>query len=169
LSPTNLGEKYRKGIYSRADACPIEYLADGSRAGNWAYPHEEDVSDGWKPGKHRHAMHMPRWASRLTLNVTEVKVERLQSISDDDAWSEGVCSAVEADDRKNGKPAWGDIPNHYRRLIVDQNFGGPAKAFNWLWDTLHGRDSWEANPWVVAIGFRVARGNIDILSQKESA
>lgn len=171
LSPKKLGERYASSIYGRAEACPVVRIADAHRSGRWAGADDESAVDAWKPGKHRQAMHMPRWGSRLTLAVTSVKVERVQEISDDDAWAEGVCSAVEADDIANGKPAWGGIPNHYRRLIVEQTFGGPAKAFNWLWDGLHRKPGhrWEDNPLVVATTFRVLRGNIDSLPQERAA
>jgi hypothetical protein len=70
----------------------VEFVADGAR---------------YFDGKHRQGMHMPGWASRLTLLVEDVRIERLQAIGEADAWAEGVCSAAEAADQQNGKPAWG--------------------------------------------------------------
>lgn len=88
----------------------------------------------------RPSIFMPRWASRLTLNVTGVKVERLQEISEDDAKAEGVRAPV------NVSPDLGSTH-------VD--------GFGDLWDEIHGEGSWDANPWVVALTFTVEQGNID--------
>ena len=88
---------------------------------------------GWersKPGRWKSSIHMPRWASRLTLLVTEVRVQRLQGISEEDAIAEGML------------PQWGPTA---------------AFAFRRTWESLHGPGSWEANPWVAAISFEVAR------------
>ena len=85
---------------------------------------------------------MPRWASRLTLTVTEVRVKRLQEISETDAQTEGVESVTVED---TPRPAAWSLRQDYSRL----------------WDSLHGHDAWEANPWVVAVSFDVRKGNID--------
>ena len=95
------------------------------------------------------SIHMPRWASRLTLVVTATKIERLQDISGPDSIAEGVecptCTAM-------GKSAC-------NRLGCFASQG----AFAELWSRLHGRESWDANPEVVAITFAVHRCNIDNL------
>ncbi len=82
------------------------------------------------------SIHMPRWASRLTLTVTEVRVQRLQQISEADAVAEGV---------------------------TDQDVGGARGVFSRLWNSLHGSGAWDANPWVCAMTFTVYRCNIDAL------
>ncbi len=94
------------------------------------------LSDEWaKPHlKLRPSIHMPRWASRLTLTVTEVRVQQLQEISAADVAAEGVEVL------------------HYI---------GPISPFRDLWNSLHGPDAWDANPWVVAVSFTVRQGNID--------
>ena len=71
---------------------------------------------------------MPRWASRITLEITEVRVERLQDISEDDARAEGV--------------EYEDCWTTYRQ------------AFEGLWCKINGSGSWDANPWVWVIEFR---------------
>jgi len=105
------------------------------------------------------SIHMPREFSRLTLHVEGVKVERLQEISEEDAWAEGVCSAVEDGQRSK----FGEVSAEDRRAIVTGIIGGGAHAFNWLWDGLHTNPGarWQDNPFVVALTFRVIRGNID--------
>lgn len=88
------------------------------------------------------SIHMPRWASRLTLIVTGVKVERLQDISDADARAEGVDAISMVDvPRQAAWSARGD--------------------FAQLWNKLHGADAWNENPFVVALTFRVIKANID--------
>lgn len=88
----------------------------------------------------RVSIHMPRWASRLTLTVTDVRVERLQDISEEDARDEGV--------ERIKFPEHGD-------------WGWPQRKFAELWTSINGPTSWEANPWIVAVSFDVRKGNID--------
>lgn len=123
----------------RSPWAPIEYVADGAR-GNWE-PHVGDI------GRYRHAPFMPRWASRLTLVVTDVRVERLQEISEDDAVAEGV---------ENDTDGWRDY-----LFPGTQCCASARDSFRTIWDSLHGTGSWDANPWVVAITFTVHLINID--------
>jgi hypothetical protein len=136
ISPSVLGERYRAGIRRDAAACPVLCLADGHRQGGWADPAEEAESDGWKPGHHRQAMHMPRWASRLTLVVDDVRVERLQAISRDDALAEGLAFASNAIEE-----FWRWPEPHHENLRLS-----PPAAYRHLWTELNGPDAWEANP-----------------------
>jgi hypothetical protein len=108
------------------------------------------------PGKLRPSIHMPRWASRLTLVVEDVRPEQLQSISDTDARDEGV-------NRRSPKvrQMWlfGADQAEVERIYL--------RACPWefrdLWNSLHAADGerWEDNPEIVALTFRVERGNID--------
>lgn len=101
-----------------------------------------------EPGRIRASMHMPRWASRLTLFVQDMRVQRLQEISEADAIAEGVkLIGIEY-----GVPGVRETWNEKHCAVA---------AFRALWESLHGAGSWAANPWVVAVTFRVARGNID--------
>lgn len=90
----------------------------------------------WSP-----SIHMPRWASRLTLTVTDVRVERLQGISEADARAEGVF-----------------VPE---AQYAQQGSRAPVLAYGALWTDLNGDGAWEANPWVAAYTFTVERRNID--------
>lgn len=91
------------------------------------------------PGKTRVSIHMPRWASRIELEVTEVRMQRLQEISEGDAQAEGA-------------PSWpgaaalaGTYGTNHRANFID------------LWDSINGERpgcSWDANPFVWAISFR---------------
>lgn len=110
------------------------------------YRADDSTTDGeidrWRP-----SIHMPRWASRLTLAVTDVRVQRLQEISEDDAAAEGVI--MDADGR-----AWG--------LLARDLFAG-------LWLDIHGPGAWEANPWVVALTFTVHHRNVDAMPRSPEA
>lgn len=88
------------------------------------------------------SIHMPRWASRLTLTVTDVRVQRLQDISEEDAVAEGV-DAISME----------DVP---RQAAMSRR-----SDFGALWNSLHGAGAWDANPWIIALTFTVQRGNID--------
>jgi hypothetical protein len=97
------------------------------------------------------AIHMPRSASRITLTVTEVRRQRLQEISEDDAIAEGVCHWIaEQEGYRSAEAA-------FARVI----YGSCTKAFSHLWETIHGADSWETDPEVIALTFTVSARNID--------
>jgi len=116
--------------------------------------------DGGDYEKPRPGMHMPRWASRLTLTVTDVRVERLQDISEQDAWAEG-CAKGAPDDVGGFFPAEEADPSGV-------GYRGWDNARDWyadLWDQINGEDAWEANPWVAAYTFTVEHGNIDQLAR----
>lgn len=104
-------------------------------------------------GKLRPGIHMPRWASRLTLTVTDVRVERLQDISAADAIAEGVTPL------SSGRYHCG----HDDEGQVTAK--SPVTAYAWLWDSINGEGAWQANPWVVAYTFTVERRNIDGVGQ----
>lgn len=95
-------------------------------------------------------IHMPRWASRLTLIVTDVRVQRLQEISDDDARAEGVLP---------------DGFEGYRGHEGTIGYPTAIWAFRHIWNSIHGPDAWDANPWVAAISFTVHRCNIDTMEE----
>ena len=107
----------------------IEYLADGERE---------------LGGKTRVSLFMRRWMSRITLVVTDVRIERLQDCSEEDAIAEG-CDAAP--------------------VVMRNDYLSPPETFKAgyrkLWDQINGAGSWEANPWVVAISFDVEQRNID--------
>lgn len=98
------------------------------------------------------SIHMPKWASRLTLTVTDVRVERLQDISEEDARAEG-CPVT-----WDGKPYDPPPPE------VDSWQGYGRYSYCLLWSKINGPGSWDANPWVACYTFTVHRGNIDEVS-----
>ena len=119
------------------------HAADGTIVGYNGHNPTDYVGDC---AAHRHpSIHMPRWASRITLDVTAVRVERLQDISEDDAVAEGAFK---------GK-ATGRVFNN----VTAMRLGGPQwkNARDWfadLWESINGSGSWSANPWVSVTTFR---------------
>jgi hypothetical protein len=87
------------------------------------------------------SIHMPRWASRITLEVTGVRVERLQDISEQDAIAEGI-----------GKTPAG-FWSTYGRSGVDGTYS-PRSSFRCLWESINGAESWDADPWVWVVEFK---------------
>lgn len=103
------------------------------------------------PGSKVPGIHMPRWASRLTLTITDVRVERLQDISPADAEAEGVRDLVSPD----GARGWNvKIGNE-----IISNWVSPTRRdiYETLWEHINGPGSWAANPWVWAVSFEVER------------
>jgi hypothetical protein len=107
-------------------------------------------------GRWRPSIHMPRWASRLTLEIAGVRVERVQDITEADAIAEGIRSFTKdskilkywACDPCEGpmKRAWQDLPR------------SAVEAYATLWESINGPGSWAANPWVWVIEFKRAEG-----------
>lgn len=122
--------------WSTGKCHPVWYWADGEPThGDWTKP--------------RPSIHMPRWASRITLTVTEVRRQRVHEISEDDARAEGV------EFREN---MWGTWEGSHLRC------GGAdtaREAFRCLWINLHGTGTWDANPEVIVLHFSCERKNID--------
>ncbi|WP_115658128.1 hypothetical protein [Klebsiella pneumoniae] len=95
----------------------------------------------WTP-----SIHMPRWASRILLEITGVRVERLNAISEEDARAEGIidggclnCGEPELCGCANPEPDATD-------------------AFAYLWQSIYGQENWNANPWVWVIEFKRVEG-----------
>lgn len=105
------------------------YAADG------AHPASDRRATGVMAWWKRPAIFMPKAASRITLEVTDVRAERLNSISEADAMAEGIEPPPPADPKD--MPVW-----RYRQL----------------WEQINGKGSWEANPWVWAVSFRIIKG-----------
>jgi len=107
-------------------------------------PGDPDNEVLWKP-----SIHMPRWASRLTLKVNDVRVQRLQEINDGDAAAEGV-------------QAEGEWP---------LKGAGRLENFERLWNNLNEKRGfgWASNPWIVALIFSVHRVNVDQLKDEVAA
>ncbi|MFD1328255.1 ASCH domain-containing protein [Mycoplana ramosa] len=122
-----------------AASCPAFYEADRKCDG-----HSVDLWQQSPPGRLRASMHMPRCASRLTLIVTNVRIERLQAISEEDAIAEGCTGCLGPNS---------DFPDEWDP--------SPREEYRDLWNEINGAGAWNANPWVVAYTFTVIQKNID--------
>lgn len=101
----------------------VFYQADGAIVGGCSATQRKR----WRP-----SIHMPRWMSRITLEVVSVRVERLQDITETDAMAEGV--------------EWKDHAGLAKYTA--------RKLYQTLWLLINGLDSWEANPWVWVVEFK---------------
>lgn len=111
---------------------PVWFMAGGEpvRAGSLSV-----CATGWRPG-----IHMPRWASRITLRVTEIRVERLHAITSADAIAEGC-------------------PAHANSTTIDCDTPNPRDDFRDLWNGINGAGAWDANPWVWVVRFERVEGS----------
>ncbi|HBW8600725.1 TPA: hypothetical protein MFM53_002312 [Klebsiella pneumoniae] len=143
VSPTGVGEMAVATGYRKPWA-PTFYEFTGTFSDGWkGFETPPKVSDA---GKLRPSIHMPRWASRILLEITDVRVERLNTISEGDARSEGIidggclnCGESEPCGCANPEPDATD-------------------AFAYLWQSIYGQESWNANPWVWVISFKRVEG-----------
>ncbi|WP_257164664.1 hypothetical protein [Bradyrhizobium sp. SRS-191] len=111
---------------------------------------ETPTPDRWPRGVCP-SIHLPRQLSRLTQIVTAVKIEKLQDISEADAVAEGCV-----EDCADGLPVW-YVPG----AKMERHRASGGECFEWLWGSINGTGSWDANPWVTATTFRVIKANID--------
>ncbi len=127
-------------------------------------------------GSWRSPLHMPRWVSRLTLEITDVRVERLQDISEEDAVAEGATSKVKIHGWQRQYDGWSmDWPvKEPERGWGDVCLGSARHAFGAFINQLHGgknwnckaeRPLWDQNPWVWALAFKVHQCNVDAFRQ----
>nr|WP_233094748.1 hypothetical protein [Pseudomonas simiae] len=113
---------------------PIQYQADGAV--------RQTGSSMITLGKGRPSIHMPRWVSRILLEITDVRVERLQDISEEQAKAEGV--RLYTDHAELGD--WWHVEG------IETYSADPRKSFELLWSSVGG--DWQANPWVWVVEFK---------------
>ena len=136
-------------------------IANQDEKGDWR-PSDLPAVGYFPPwaGKGRPSIFLPRWASRLTLTVTEVRVQRLQDISTEDAIAEGIEGS--------------EIDGWRCYLPEPKNQDAwqcPRESFRTLWDSINakragGAYAWAANPWVTATSFHAAKINIDQMPER---
>ena len=129
-------EKFIDNLAPRelATGCSVVYEASGE-------------APAWR-GKLRPSMFMPRRMSRITLEVTGVRVERLQDISEADAVAEGIERLNSP--HPNVKLYRDYAPGHDSTVL-------PVYSYQTLWEQINGPDSWATNPWVWVVEFRRIR------------
>ncbi len=140
-----------RGIKARSKqfSCPCGDVGDriwlretfGDCGEHLVYRADSDDGAQCKVKRWTPSIHMPRWASRITLEIAAVRVERLNDISQEDAQAEGMELT-----------GW-------RPTYSDPDSGGevwtPYDNFAQLWESIYGEESWQANPWVWVIEFKV--------------
>lgn len=127
----------------------IFYEADGTWE-SWGWGDIGCISGG----RYRHARFMPRWASRTTLVVTDVRVQRVQEISAKDSFAEGAqCDTC----RTQPSPT----------ACYEKGCFASLKSFRDLWNSIYGPDAWDRDDWVCAITFDVHKCNIDQMEVAE--
>ncbi|WP_444903794.1 hypothetical protein ACJJIU_00070 [Microbulbifer sp. CnH-101-E] len=135
----------------------IHFAADGNPPNEPNYDHPDGLQNGsfaaahpYRVWRKRPSIHMPRWASRITLEITTVRVERIQDISEEDAKSEGLRW-------HSLYREWGGVelhPDSRPDLPQWRWYDNPVEAFKYLWESINGAGSWDQNPWVWVIEFR---------------
>lgn len=144
-----------------------ELLAGGFRPNSNGFHHWEA---GQSPLKWRPSIFMPRWASRITLEVADVRVQRLQDISEADAIAEGIyCSTLGAErDMLDDADGWAEMPDDTPIYFPsddedDHLYTSSQMAFHELWDRINDDRGYGSrkNPWVSAYTFHVINRNID--------
>ena len=116
-----------------------QYRADSNELGQHSMNSPEGEQFGWQT-----AIHMPRWASRINLEITDVRAEKIQDISEDDIMAEGV-----------------QTDSHFLNNFFTMNMDSesPKEAYRKAWQKQYGATSWEVNPWVWVVEFhRIDRG-----------
>lgn len=141
-------------IWVRETFCPVDdtqyggekwvdYRAtpkfEASHPAGWDSAPNDAEALKWRP-----SIHMPRWASRILLEITDVRVERLNSISQEDAQAEGL-------ELTGWRPTYSD-PDSGGEVMT------PYDNFAELWSSIYGDESWKANPWVWVISFERVEG-----------
>lgn len=124
------------------ERAPIRYEVDGVVLGG--SDGFRDASGRIATGRIRQSIFMRRWMSRITLEVMGVRVERLQDISEEDARAEGLTRLPSVD----GSLTWWGA--------AGASYLSPRRAFEALWASINGAESWTANPWVWCVSFRQA-------------
>jgi len=130
----------RETFYSDPEDGLLLFRADGGFDGD-----QVDAGLKWRP-----SIFMPRWASRLTLEITGVRVERLQDISEADAQAEGI-------ERVGGEFSCTPWRN-YRIGRPDEmrsHCAARSRSYMTLWESINGPGSWAANPWVWVVEFKL--------------
>jgi hypothetical protein len=147
--PDDEGDDIREfGRPIKQAECDILYAATDLDAA-WMGDDGEPCNPKWKP-----SIHMPRRASRITLEITGVRVEQLWDISESDAQAEGA-----------------------QRLVYDENYNTFLKSdkgtyrtgFFGLWHYINGPESFEANPWLWVVEFKVHQRHVDEILRERSA
>jgi len=137
-------QKYR---YEPLQSAPVIYCADRpEKPGTLVVSPETGHEWGWRKKLGRF---LPKWASRITLEITAVRVERLNDISEEDAIAEGIEGCRPSNRCQH---AWRDyLQGKYDPF---EWYANPRDSYRSLWESINGPGSWTLNPWVWVIEFK---------------
>lgn len=113
-----------------------------------SYQYQASTPKGAELGKWKPSIHMPRAASRITLEIVSVRVERLNSISEEDAAAEGIVPVILHKNTSSVLHGWKDYSGQCDYC------SSAVTSFQTLWESPKGPGSWDANPWVWVIEFK---------------
>ncbi len=148
------------------EGAPLTYCADGQHS-KYEYP-----AHIFRKRHYRSAYHMPKWLSRITLEITGIKVERLSSISENDAIAEGCYTNQEYYDLAGDEDVWPcpSCRGYQVHAALGQNYGvtevdcnsceEASQRFKHLWNSIYKNDpvkSWKADPFVWRLTFKVTK------------
>jgi hypothetical protein len=142
--------------WSAPDACEC---SETCHVRQHVYYHaNDDGYEGARFNRRRPSIHMPRWASRITLEITDVRVQRVQEISEADALAEGVTRDYLPPDSDNFHPpgSYGFVRHPGEVGTQATIYRTPQDAFHSLWNSLNEKRGygWDQNPWVWTITFQ---------------
>ncbi|MCK4961677.1 MAG: hypothetical protein KAS19_04280, partial [Anaerolineales bacterium] len=103
-------------------------------------------------GRWRPSIHMPRWASRIQLEITDIRVERIKSLTIDDMCAEGIGEMLEDPESIAGH-GFAEA-EHYSIAGVPMMHLPEIYGFAAFWDSINGQGSWDLNPWVWVVEFK---------------
>lgn len=149
-----VGETCRAEAIGDEGLCGVRYVADGQFM---PIANTREASDRWvqlywsrgMEGATVPPIHMPQWASRITLEITGVRVERLQEISEADAIAEGIDGAF-----VEGGRYWRNYSLSDAEAMCAPMLNFPTESYRTLWESINGPGSWDANPFVWVVTFR---------------
>ncbi|MEM8668775.1 MAG: hypothetical protein AAGG48_14740 [Planctomycetota bacterium] len=137
----SFGPDFGAGPSMDYESYPGDYVMWHDDLAAYDMGHHKEDGYRWRP-----SIHMPRWASRITLEVTDVRVERLNDISEEDAKAEGLESEIQYLDAMNGSVCFRGSP--------DLNWNPcPEASFRELWESINGKGSFDSR-WVWAVTFK---------------
>jgi len=130
------------GVYPRYDNREVIYLKEPYMLINnipyYRYNDEKESNGGLLKWKNK--MFMPEKYARYFIKITNVRVERLQDISEEDSMTEGIS-----------------LPNYAEQTITDVRYPEPSAIFQDLWNSINGSESWDINPWVWVYTFELIK------------
>ncbi len=134
----------------------VEYRADESKrlieseAGHRYFWDKGHKRSGWTP-----SIHMPRWASRLNLRITEVRAEQVQDITNDGALAEGIGRRSALEQVQEYKNSINAVGMTTTGLLPNPQGTAERREFTKLWKQIYGPESWDTNAWVWVLRFEV--------------